>query len=187
MENKPTYTNLREQLKLLLIFNSIEYICNERKEIGAVNNFAMENVPADTVLELIAKLIYIKKHKNYVTDKFWIGCAVNLADAYSYRVKIETVYSAIAPPEEKPKPVPRQDQVIDDPPSPPELDLVEAWSNFMQFAKQILMTQRFEQLMNLKWLEKDQAIFIETKDEFLINFVKKYFFENHKVEVKVHE
>jgi hypothetical protein len=184
MENKEkiNYNNLREHLELLLNIQGIPYIQNVRKELNTLNQFVLENVPAETVLELIGKLIYIKKHKNYANDKFWIGCAVNLADAYSYRVKIETVYSAIAPPEEKPKPTPRPEPIKET-----EIDLVALWSEFLKFSKTKLTTTRFEQLMNQKWSEKDSVILIETKDEFLIQFVSKYFRETHKVEVKVHE
>ncbi|HRG77844.1 MAG TPA: hypothetical protein PLX69_25010 [Leptospiraceae bacterium] len=96
MPTELTFLNLRENLKLLLGMQNITYIFNTQKELNAINKFTMEGFKPDYVIELIGKLIEIKRHAKFKKDSFWQGCAVNLSDAYNYRVKIETVYPTIA-------------------------------------------------------------------------------------------
>lgn len=96
---KISFLNIRENIKLLLGMQGVQYICDTRKELNAINKFTMEGFTPDYVLELIGKLIEIKRHAVWGKDYFWKGCAVNLSDVYAYRVKIETVYSAITFPD----------------------------------------------------------------------------------------
>lgn len=91
-----TYLNITENLKLLLEMQGRSYIYDVRKEASAITKFTMEGFKPDYVLELIGKLIEIKRHSKLGKENFWKGCAVNLSDAYAYRVKIETVYPTIA-------------------------------------------------------------------------------------------
>lgn len=97
MPTELTFLNLRENLKLLLGMQNITYIFSTQKELNAINNFTMEGFKPDYVIELIGKLIEIKRHTKLGKENFWKGCAVNLSDVYAYRVKIETVYPTIAP------------------------------------------------------------------------------------------
>lgn len=97
MPTELTFLNLRENLKLLLGMQNITYIFSTQKELNAINNFTMEGFKPDYVIELIGKLIDIKRHAKLGKENFWKGCAVNLSDVYAYRVKIETVYPTIAP------------------------------------------------------------------------------------------
>jgi len=98
MPTELTFLNLRENLKLLLGMQNITYIFSTQKELNAINKFTMEGFKPDYVIELIGKLIEIKRHNKLGKENFWKGCAVNLSDVYAYRVKIETVYPTIAPP-----------------------------------------------------------------------------------------
>ncbi len=103
MPTELTFLNLRENLKLLLGMQNITYIFDTQKELNAINKFTMEGFKPDYVIELIGKLIEIKRHSKLGKENFWKGCAVNLSDVYAYRVKIETVYPTIAPPSSFPK------------------------------------------------------------------------------------
>ena len=103
MPTELTFLNLRENLKLLLGMQNITYIFDTKKELNAINKFTMEGFKPDYVIELIGKLIEIKRHTKLGKENFWKGCAVNLSDVYAYRVKIETVYPTIAPPSSFPK------------------------------------------------------------------------------------
>ena len=97
METKSsvTFLNLSANLQMLLALNGFQYIFDLRKENAAINKFMQDGISADYVVDLIGKLIAIKRHHLHGKEVFWKSCAVNIADAYSYRVKIETVWESI--------------------------------------------------------------------------------------------
>lgn len=98
METKSsvTFLNLSANLQMLLALNGFQYIFDLRKENAAINKFMQDGLSAYYVVDLIGKLINIKRHPKLSKEIFWQGCALNIADVYSYRVKIETVWETIS-------------------------------------------------------------------------------------------
>ncbi len=166
------YLDLKAQLIQLLESHQIPYIYNIRKESNALQKFVNENYTAEYVLELIQKLIYIKKHKYYSEDPFWIGCCVNLSDAYSYKEKIETVYLKIAPK--------KVTQAFVSKAKTEEEKLKE----FLDYVKEKFPKQRVEKFLEVKFEFHAGKLYHNCKDEFNKKVIETYFRKIHSQDVK---
>ncbi|EMN91318.1 hypothetical protein [Leptospira weilii] len=98
-----TYSNLLSRVESLLSERQKTYIQKPGMESKALNQFMLANIPAKKVLELIEKIIDIRRHPKMKLDPFWIGATENVSGAYSYMQKIDTVHSALWPEAEKKK------------------------------------------------------------------------------------
>ena len=177
MPTELTFLNLRENLKLLLGMQNITYIFNTQKELNAINKFALEGFTPDYVIELIGKLIEIKRHTKLGKENFWKGCAVNLSDVYAYRVKIETVYPTIAPPSSFPKssvgnlntnnaPSNDDSRIVSLPTDP--------WENFIHWTKKLTKSSQAE-INQLTAVIQDKLIVVSgNPPEQLQKFITNY-------------
>ncbi|MBK8397476.1 MAG: hypothetical protein IPL26_19860 [Leptospiraceae bacterium] len=152
-----TYLNLRENLKLMLAMQGITYIFDTQREFNAINKFVNAEFTADYVIELIGKLIYIKRHAKFRKDSFWQGCAVNISDAYNYRVKIETVYPTISTGGQT-TPI-RQTVVTDCPVGSYPLTNVDPWQNFLNWSKKLTQSTQAE-IAKMTAISDDKMILI---------------------------
>ncbi|MDI7157172.1 hypothetical protein QMM53_11550 [Leptospira santarosai] len=101
------------------------YFRSIQKETIALNQFMTNGIPASKVLDLLEKLIAIRKHPKFGKESFWMSATENISGAYAYMHKIETVYAAIWPEVEKRK----EEQNLKD----PKL----GWKGFLEFSKQL--------------------------------------------------
>ncbi|EPG82301.1 hypothetical protein [Leptospira santarosai] len=101
------------------------YFRSIQKETIALNQFMTNGIPASKVLDLLEKLIAIRKHPKFQKESFWMSATENISGAYAYMHKIETVYAAIWPEAEKRK----KEQNLKD----PKL----GWKGFLEFSKQL--------------------------------------------------
>ncbi|WP_199849074.1 hypothetical protein [Leptospira santarosai] len=101
------------------------YFKSIQKETIALNQFMTNGIPASKVLDLLEKLIAIRRHPKFGKEPFWMSATENISGAYAYMHKIETVYAAIWPDAEKRK----EEQKLKD----PKL----GWNGFLEFSKQL--------------------------------------------------
>jgi hypothetical protein len=189
-----TFLNIRENLQLLLTMQGLSYIADTRKELNAITKFTMEGFTPDYAFGLIAKIIAIKQHPNYKKDFFWIGCAVNLSDAYSYRVKIETVYPTL-PIEQPHTKVPFPTKRIREGDTSEYSTINEnsgvrsntedvelgAWKHFIEWSKSHLTRSSVEILLSIEIEIDGRSITIRHDlSEFLRQIVIKFFHEEIK-------
>ena len=177
MPTELTFLNIRENLNLLLRMQNITYIFDTKKELNAINKFTMEGFKPDYVIELIGKLIEIKRHAKLGKENFWKGCAVNLSDVYAYRVKIETVYPTIAPPSSFPKssvgnlntnnaPSNDDSRIVSLPTDP--------WENFIHWTKKLTKSSQAE-INQLTAVIQDKLIVVSgNPPEQLQKFITNY-------------
>lgn len=187
MKVELTYLSLRENLKLLLEMQGIQYICDTRKELNAITKFTMESFTPDYVMELIGKLIQIKHNSKLGKDVFWQGCAINLSDVYAYRVKIETVYPTIASPNSHPSPLGKGiTPIIPDNPDKDGERFKDPWQTFLTWAKSNLSRQSNELLQTVKVeINGDMIVIPQKLDNFLQRIITKFFTEEMKPAVEV--
>lgn len=148
-----TYLNLREHVSSFLKSKNIPYIKDIRKEINACNQFMEMDENPKVVMELISKLIEIKKHFKYSQDKFWVGCAINVHCALSYRVQIETVYLSIAPHDND------MDVAIMDKSGNDNniATKTKTWADFLKWARMHTTESRFKEFENLQVEQNDES------------------------------
>jgi hypothetical protein len=168
MPTELTFLNLRENLKLLLGMQNITYIFDTQKELNAINKFTMEGFKPDYVIELIGKLIEIKRHSKLGKENFWKGCAVNLSDVYAYRVKIETVYPTISTGGQASLPVASRDAIhrVSLPTDP--------WETFLHWTKKLTKSSQAE-INQLTAVIQDKLIVVSgNPPEQLQKFITNY-------------
>ncbi len=175
MPTELTYLNIRENLKLILAMQGITYIFNTQKELNAINKFTMEGFTPDYVIELIGKLIYIKRNAKFRKDSFWQGCAVNLSDAYNYRVKIETVYPTIAPDIISPSDyLARQSKDVIHRVSTTSEPITDPWEYFLHWTRKLTKSSQAE-IDKLTAVIQDKLIVVTgNPPEQLQNFITSY-------------
>ncbi len=120
-----TYSNLLSVVESFLKSRQRSYFRSIQKETIAINQFMNNGIPASKVLDLLEKLIAIRKHPKFGKESFWISATENISGAYAYMHKIETVHAAIWPDAEKQK----VEQNFKD----PKL----GWKGFLGFSKQM--------------------------------------------------
>lgn len=120
-----TYSNLLSVVESFLKSRERSYITKPGAEERALNQFMLANIPAIKVIELIEKLIDIRRHPKLKLESFWISATENVSGAYSYMQKIETVHASIWPEAQKRK----EEQNLKD----PKL----GWKGFLEFSKQM--------------------------------------------------
>lgn len=164
------FLGLSAHLSTLLAFNGFQYIYDLRKENSAINKFMQDGFSADYVVELIGKLIQIKKHSKLSKEVFWQGCAINIADAYSYRVKIETVWNSAFMVNGMPKTVNGENAAVSVAPAKQEVISIEPksnqkinWKGFLEWTKRSLSSSSILFFKNLVVEELDSEIKILDK------------------------
>ncbi|EMO63347.1 hypothetical protein LEP1GSC133_4487 [Leptospira borgpetersenii serovar Pomona str. 200901868] len=144
------------------------YFKSLSKETIALNQFMNSGIPASKVLDLLEKLIAIRKHPKFGKESFWMSATENISGAYAYMQKIETVYSAVWPDAEKRK----EEQNLKD----PKL----GWIGFLEFSKQL--NRDLENLIkNLPIKENfdSKTIIIPKCSEKAELFIFKFFHESN--------
>ncbi|WP_017851990.1 hypothetical protein ACO1KB_19085 [Leptospira interrogans serovar Szwajizak] len=169
-----TYSNLLSQVESFLKARQRPYITKPGMENRALNQFMLANIPAQKVLDLIEKLIDIRRHPKLKTEPYWMSATENVSGAYSYMQKIESVHFAIWPEAEKRK----EEKNLKD----PKL----GWKAFLEFSKQ-LNRDLFEEIKNLpiKEIPETKAIQIPTCTEKAEMFITKFFSESGWKIIKV--
>ena len=151
---------------------NIPYIKDTRKEINALNAFAMDETKPETILDILGKLIQIKKHPKYSQDKFWIGCAVNIHCVHAYRVQIETVHLSIAPKD-------NDINVAIIPKTGNDTNVVtksKTWDDFLKWARMNTAQSRLKEFESLKVEEEGDRVTIYGQEEGMGKLmVEKYF------------
>ncbi|PKA03666.1 hypothetical protein [Leptospira ellisii] len=144
------------------------YFRSIQKETIALNQFMNNGIPAQKVLDLLEKLIAIRKHPKFGKESFWISATENISGAYAYMHKIETVYAAIWPDAEKRK----EEQNLKD----PKL----GWKGFLEFSKQLVSDLKNE-ITNLPITEnfESKTIQIPKCSEKAELFIFKFFHESN--------
>lgn len=144
------------------------YFKSTQKETIALNQFMTNGIPASKVLDLLDKLISIRKHPKFGKESFWMAATENISGAYAYMHKIETVYAAIWPETEKRK----EEQNLKD----PKL----GWKGFLEFSKQLNQNLQIE-IKNLAIIEKTESktIQIPKCSEKAELFIFKFFHESN--------
>ncbi|MGJ4785681.1 hypothetical protein ACQV5J_16325 [Leptospira interrogans] len=144
------------------------YFKSTQKETIALNQFMNNGIPASKVLDLLEKLIAIRKHPKFGKESFWISATENISGAYAYMHKIETVYSAVWPDTEKRK----EDQNLKD----PKL----GWKGFLEFTKQLSRDLQSE-IKNLPISENTESKTIQIPEcsEKARLFIFKFFHESN--------
>ncbi|UOG33083.1 hypothetical protein MAL01_10485 [Leptospira noguchii] len=144
------------------------YFKSTQKETIALNQFMTNGIPASKVLDLLEKLIAIRKHPKFGKESFWMSATENISGAYAYMHKIETVYAAIWPDAEKKK----EEQNLKD----PKL----GWIGFLEFSKQIRGSLENE-IKNLSIKEDfdSKTIIIPKCSEKVELFIFKFFNESN--------
>lgn len=93
---KPDYLDLVSHVETLLRSMGRKYFSDPRKEVRALNEFMMLGKSAEDILDLIQKLVLIRREyrENSLlrSDTFWMNATENIAGALSYWQKIETVF-----------------------------------------------------------------------------------------------
>ncbi|EMO64200.1 hypothetical protein LEP1GSC133_0804 [Leptospira borgpetersenii serovar Pomona str. 200901868] len=145
------------------------YFRSIQKETIALNQFMNNGIPASKVLDLLEKLIAIRKHPKFGKESFWISATENVAGAYAYMQKIETVYSAIWPEAEKMK----EEQDLRD----PKL----GWKGFLEFSKQLLTRSLNDEIKSLSIIENQESktIQIPTCSQKAELLIFKFFHESN--------
>ncbi|EMO69739.1 hypothetical protein [Leptospira santarosai] len=144
------------------------YFRSIQKETIALNQFMTNGIPASKVLDLLEKLIAIRKHPKFGKESFWMSATENLSGAYAYMHKIETVYAAIWPEAEKRK----EEQNLKD----PKL----GWKGFLEFSKQLTPNLQIE-IKDLPVSEniESRTIQIPKCSEQAERFIFKFFHESN--------
>ncbi|KXZ27120.1 hypothetical protein AYB33_18130 [Leptospira santarosai] len=145
------------------------YFKSIQKETIAINQFMTNGIPASKVLDLLEKLIAIRKHPKFGKESFWMSATENLSGAYAYMHKIETVHAAIWPEAEKRK----EEQNLKD----PKL----GWKGFLEFSKQIPNRDLQNEIRNLPISENNESktIHIPKCSEKAELFIFKFFHESN--------
>nr|PJZ92587.1 hypothetical protein CH379_12345 [Leptospira ellisii] len=163
-----TYSNLLSVVESFLKSRQRSYFRSIQKETIALNQFMNNGIPAQKVLDLLEKLIAIRKHPKFGKESFWISATENISGAYAYMHKIETVYAAIWPDAEKRK----EEQNLKD----PKL----GWKGFLEFSKQLVSDLKNE-ITNLPITEnfESKTIQIPKCSEKAELFIFKFFHESN--------
>ncbi|TGK23404.1 hypothetical protein EHO98_05175 [Leptospira stimsonii] len=163
-----TYSNLLSAVESFLESRQRSYFRSIQKETIALNQFMNNGIPASKVLDLLEKLIAIRKHPKFGKESFWISATENISGAFAYMHKIETVYSAVWPDAEKRK----EEQNLKD----PKL----GWKGFLEFSKQIRGSLENE-IKNLSIKEDfySKTIIIPKCSEKVELFIFKFFHESN--------
>ncbi len=120
-----TYSNLLSVVESFLKSRQRFYFKSLSKETIALNQFMNSGIPASKVLDLLEKLIAIRKHPKFGKESFWMSATENVSGAYAYMQKIETVHASIWPEAEKRK----EEMNLKDP--------KRGWRGFLEFSKQL--------------------------------------------------
>ncbi|EMM75348.1 hypothetical protein [Leptospira santarosai] len=144
------------------------YFKSIQKETIALNQFMTNGIPASTVLDLLEKLIAIRKHPKFGKESFWMSATENISGAYAYMHKIETVHAAIWPEAEKQK----DEKNLKD----PRL----GWKGFVEFSKQLNRDLKIE-IKDLPVSEniESRTIKIPKCSEQAERFIFKFFHESN--------
>ncbi|WP_032924406.1 hypothetical protein [Leptospira santarosai] len=144
------------------------YFKSIQKETIAINQFMTNGIPASKVLDLLEKLIAIRKHPKFGKESFWMSATENLSGAYAYMHKIETVHAAIWPEAEKQK----EEKNLRDPKI--------GWGGFLEFSKQLSRVLQIE-IKDLPISEniESKTIQIPTCSEQAERFIFKFFHESN--------
>lgn len=171
MQTQLTFLNLRENLKLLLEMQGLPYIHDSKKELNAINKFTMDGNTPDYVIELIGKLIKIKRHDKLGKEMFWKGCAINLSDVYAYRVKIETVYYGMS----FPNPPNTQVGVENfQPNTTNKPNSIPTWDDFLLFSKKLTLSSQAE-IVKMSAVMDDKLILITgDPEDSLMSLITNY-------------
>ncbi|EKT88067.2 hypothetical protein AYB33_18170 [Leptospira santarosai] len=163
-----TYSNLLSTTESFLKSRQRSYFKSIQKETIAINQFMTNGIPASKVLDLLEKLIEIRKHPKFGKESFWMSATENLSGAYAYMHKIETVHAAIWPEAEKRK----EEQNLKD----PRL----GWKGFVEFSKQLKPDLQIE-IKNLPITEnlESKTIQIPQCSEKAELFIFKFFHESN--------
>ncbi len=163
-----TYSNLLSVVESFLKSRERSYFRSIQKETIALNQFMNNGIPAPNVLDLLEKLIAIRKHPKFGKESFWISATENISGAYAYMHKIETVHAAIWPEAEKRK----EEQNLKD----PKL----GWKAFLEFSRQLSRELQHE-IKNLSIFENTESktIRIPECSEKAKLFIFKFFHESN--------
>ncbi|WP_229267281.1 hypothetical protein [Leptospira sp. mild_001] len=144
------------------------YFRSIQKETIALNQFMINGVPASKILDLLEKLIDIRKHPRLGKEPFWISATENISGAYAYMQKIETVHAALWPHTEKQ----REERNLKD----PKL----GWKGFLEFSKQLNRDLIFEiENLSIKENFETKTIQVPTCSEKAQLFMIKFFHESN--------
>ncbi len=163
-----TYSNLLSVVESFLESRQRSYFKSIQKETIAINQFMTNGIPASKVLDLLEKLIAIRKHPKFGKESFWISATENISGAYAYMQKIETVHASIWPEADRRK----EEQNLKD----PKL----GWKGFLEFSKQL--NRDLENLIkNLPIKENfdSKTIIIPKCSEKAELFIFKFFHESN--------
>lgn len=146
----------------------IPYIRDTKKEIHAINSFMMEGEKPETIMMLVDKLIAIKQNPKYTSDKFWVGCAINIYCLMAYRVQIETVYLSLFPQEIKNEP--EQKEV--------PMEIKKDWTSFLKWSEKNLTISTRTKLPPLFQKIEKGIIYLTDPDDTTIKNLIQVYFEN---------
>ncbi len=164
-----TYSNLLFSVESFLKSRQRSYFKIIQKETIAINQFMTNGIPASKVLDLLEKLIAIRKHPKFGKESFWMSATENISGAYAYMHKIETVYAAIWPEAE----TRTEEKNLRD----PKL----GWGGFLEFSKQYLNRDLQTEIKNLLISENNESktIQIPKCSERAERFIFKFFHESN--------
>ncbi|WP_016759377.1 hypothetical protein [Leptospira weilii] len=162
-----TYSNLLSRVESFLKERQRPYITKPGMETRALGQFMLANIPAKKVLELIEKLIDIRRHPKLKLEPIWISATENVSGAYSYMQIIETVHFALWPEAEKKK----EESNLKSP--------SRGWKGFLEFSKQLQrdLCQEIHELDVIENLES-HSIQIPPCSEKANMFIGKFFHES---------